>query len=207
MKVIIFYSIRKVVCHGIPNTRILNEGDSINVDVTNYFKGQHGDSSVMIYINKPHPEIKRLGDVTREAMFDAIKICKPGQKFSKIGQVIQEYVMSRGFYLVSEFTGHGVGKNVHMLPSVYHIGNNFNKNNLFLANQSEEVMKEGLAFTIEPIVCLKPYSELYIFQDNWSIFLPQNPSAQWEHTILITNTGHEILTKRENEKFPQNYYV
>lgn len=118
------YLIRLVVVHGIPNTRILQEGDSINVDITSFYKGYHGDTSLMIFKNKEKvdKEILKLSEVTREALFLAIKYCKPGEKISTIGKVIQEYVGVRGYNVVKEFSGHGVGTDVHMEPSILHFG-------------------------------------------------------------------------------------
>lgn len=185
-------SVNEIACHGIPNTRKLKNGDFVNFDVTAYYGGFIGDTSAMVMIGEPHPDIKKLIETTRKAMFTAIAICKPGEKISKIGEVIEEYIKSHGYTVCTEFIGHGVGKFMHMQPMVSHV-----------RNSSKYVMEPGMAFTIEPIVMKNPYKELYMWGDNWSIVCPDNPSAQWEHTILITEAGHEILTLRVDEEIPK----
>ncbi len=114
-------SVNEIVVHGIPNTRELLSGDTINVDVTNFKHGYHGDSSIMIFKDKPHEEVERLSKATRESMYKAISYCKPGENISVIGKVIYEYMLKKGFSVVKEFCGHGVGKQVHMDPYVYHL--------------------------------------------------------------------------------------
>jgi methionyl aminopeptidase len=184
-------SVNEVACHGIPNSRKLVKGDSLNIDVTAFYKGYHGDTSAMATVGEVHEDIKELIEVTRLSMFKAISICKPGEKISNIGKVIQEHVESKGFTVCKEFCGHGVGNYMHMQPMVSHYD-----------NDSTYKMEPGMAFTIEPIVMMYPYKQLYMWDDNWTVSSPYNPSAQWEHIIYITETGHEILTFRENETIP-----
>jgi methionyl aminopeptidase len=184
-------SVNEVACHGIPNARKLKKGDYVNIDVTAYYNGFHGDTSAMVIVEDTHEDIKELIAVTRQAMYNAIAICKPGEKISNIGKVIEEYVKSHGFTVCSEYCGHGVGKYMHMQPMVSHA-----------KNKSNFIMEPGMAFTIEPIVMMYPYKELTMWEDNWSVVCPYNPSAQWEHIIYITEKGYEILTFRENEDMP-----
>jgi methionyl aminopeptidase len=185
-------SVNEIACHGIPNTRKLKNGDFVNFDVTAYYNGFIGDTSAMVMIGDVHPDIKQMIEVTRNAMYMGINICKPGERIAKIGETIEEYVKYHGFTVCTEFIGHGVGKFMHMQPMVSHV-----------RNHSKYIMEPGMAFTIEPIVMMYPYKELYMWEDGWSIVCPDNPSAQWEHTILITEKGHEILTFREGEEFPK----
>lgn len=125
-------------------------------------------------------------------MFKAIQICKPGQSFKKIGEVIQEHANKHNFTVCEEFCGHGVGKELHMQPLVRHHSND---------NNCKEIMVVGQAFTIEPIILMFPYNELIMWEDDWTVVAPNNPSAQWEHCVLITENGYEILTKRNDEIF------
>jgi methionyl aminopeptidase len=184
-------SVNEVACHGIPNSRKLVKGDFINIDVTAFYKGYHGDTSAMATVGEVHDDIKELIEVTRLSMFKAISICKPGEKIANIGQVIQEFVESKSFTVCKEFCGHGVGNYMHMQPMVSHHD-----------NDSTYIMEPGMAFTIEPIVMMYPYKQLYMWEDNWTVIAPYNPSAQWEHIIYITEKGHEILTLREGESIP-----
>jgi methionyl aminopeptidase len=184
-------SVNEIACHGIPNSRKLINGDFVNFDVTAFYGGFIGDTSAMVMIGEVHPDIIKMIEVTRNAMFKAIAICKPGEKIAKIGETIEEYVRSFGYTVCTEFIGHGVGKFMHMQPMVSHV-----------KNSSKYVMEPGMAFTIEPIVMMYPYKEMFMWEDSWSVVCPYNPSAQWEHTILITENGHQILTLRENEDIP-----
>jgi methionyl aminopeptidase len=185
-------SVNEIACHGIPNLRKLKNGDFVNFDVTAYYGGFIGDTSAMVMIGGVHPDIQNLIKITRNAMYKGISICKPGEKIAKIGETIEEYVKSFGYTVCTEFIGHGVGKYMHMQPMVSHV-----------RNKSDYIMEPGMAFTIEPIVMMYPYKQLYMWEDKWSIVCPNNPSAQWEHTILITDNGYEILTLRENEDMPK----
>ena len=142
---------------------------------------------------KVHPEIHKLSKITRESMFVAIEACKPGMKFSQIGELITDYAESFGYFVNEEFGGHGIAHHLHMAPLVHH-----NRN----PNACQEEMKPGMAFTIEPILMKHSNFQYRQFKDGWTIQAPGVPSCQWEHIILITEEGHEILTLREGEKSP-----
>ena len=183
-------SVNEVVCHGIPNTRPLQDGDIVNLDVTAYFDGFYGDTSDMVLVGKNHSEeIKRLVKVTREAVWKAIKICKKGTKIKKIGEVIEEFVLSSGFAVCKEFLGHGIGSQMHQPPPIMNS-----------KNDVELTMQSGMTFTIEPIVMQNPKYELGIWEDGWTVVdMTGGLSAQYEQIILITDSEPEILTKREKD--------
>ncbi|EGR34224.1 methionine type i, putative [Ichthyophthirius multifiliis] len=184
-------SVNEVICHGIPNTRPLYNGDYINLDVTLYKHGVHGDNSLMVKVGNVHPKISKLIEVTQMAVYESIKICKPGVKFRKIGDICQEIANSNGFHVCELFTGHGVGKLLHMPPIVFHSKKS--------ESESPYTMQPGMVFTIEPIFCIEEGS-YYQWDDGMTVVSPYNPSAQWEHTILITDDGHEVFTLREGER-------
>ena len=140
-------SVNDVVCHGLPNSYVLKAGDFLNIDVVCHKNGFHGDNSAMVFVEdeqtKVHDDIKRLAKVTREAMFVAIDLCKPGTRFSTLGEVIEDYAHGHGYKVNEEFGGHGIGRDLHMAPLVHHLRTP-------MACRSE--MKPGMAFTIEPIL-------------------------------------------------------
>jgi len=136
-------SVNEVLCHGIPDNRPLRSGDSVNIDVTCFTHGCHGDNSLMVEIGEVHPDIKRLNQVTRYAMNQAIKICGPGVPYSEIGKTIEKIAKDFGFSVCPFFTGHGIGPEMHMGPYVYHV-----------ANKDKAKMNVGNTFTIEPIIML-----------------------------------------------------
>lgn len=190
-------SVNDVVSHGVPNNYVLKAGDYLNIDVVCYKEGFHGDNSAMVFLEdattEVNPDIRRLAAVTRESMFIAIDQCKPGQKFSKIGELIEDYAHGHGYKVNEEFGGHGIGQELHMAPLVHH-------QKTPMASSAE--MRPGMAFTIEPILHMAPSVQYVQFEDGWTMQSPGNPSCQWEHIILITEEGHEILTLREGEKLP-----
>jgi len=177
-------SINEVICHGIPDSTIVNEGDIINVDVTIYYDGVHGDCSETVLVGKVDPKIKDLVITTYTAWKAAIAHCKPGVKYNEIGGIIEDIVTAKGYTTVKEFCGHGIGRIFHAMPNVLHY-----KNNIRLG-----VMEPGHTFTIEPMICLgsnKPYH----WPDNWTVTTSDGlATAQFEHTLLITETGVEELT-------------
>ena len=179
----------EILCHGIPNNNQFKEGDIINFDLTVFYKGMFSDGSIMVSIGKISPIKKKLIEVTKKSLELGISICKPNIKISEIGKIIENYVKKEGFYICKEFSGHGIGKSIHMLPIVKHYNNN-----------DDLILKKGMTFTIEPIVLVKPYKQLFILDDKWSVYCPENLSAQFEHTIMITDNGFEILTKNKNKK-------
>ena len=190
-------SVNDVVSHGVPNNYVLRAGDYLNIDVVCFKDGFHGDNSAMVFLEdettKVHDDIKRLSKVTRDSMFLAIQNCKPGFHFHQIGEMIQDYAHEHGYTVNKEFGGHGIGKDLHMAPLVHH-------HSTPMANRSE--MKPGMAFTIEPILHIDPSVQYHQFEDGWTMQARGNPSCQWEHIVLITEAGNEILTLREGETLP-----
>jgi len=178
-------SLNHVVCHGIPSGRILNDGDIINVDVTAIVNDHHGDTSRMFCIGKTSVKAKNLIDATYESMMKATKILKPGIKLGDIGYEIQSYVEERGFSVVRDFCGHGVSNKFHEPPNVLHYGNK---------NTGIE-LTPGMTFTIEPMINSGKY-EVKVLTDGWTaVTKDKSLSAQFEHTIGITENGYEIFTE------------
>ena len=178
-------SLNYVVCHGIPSDRILNEGDIINVDVTAIVNEHHGDTSRMFCIGKTPVKAKNLIDTTYEAMMKAIKILKPNIKLGDIGYEIQSHVEEKGFSVVRDFCGHGVSTKFHEPPNVLHYG----KKNTGIE------LSPGMTFTIEPMVNSGKY-EVKVLADGWTaVTKDKSLSAQFEHTMGITENGYEIFTE------------
>lgn len=178
-------SINNVACHGIPDNRPLQKGDILNVDITVYFNGYHGDCSTMFNVDGGcDPEGERLITVTELCLMMAIKICKPNENISSIGNIIEEIANKHGYNVIPAFTGHGIGTYFHGAPDIYHFANNFYGK-----------MEPGMTFTIEPVLG-QGSKEVEILEDGWTaVTLDNSRTAQVEHTILITNGGCEILTK------------
>lgn len=178
-------SVNEVVCHGIPNSRPLQTGDIVNLDVTAFIDGFFGDNSEMAMIGDNHSHgVVQLVDVTRKAVWEAIKICKPGNAVKLIGKTIEEFVEGFGYAVCKEFIGHGIGIGMHMPPPIIHN-----------VNDVEAVMEPGMMFTIEPIVMENPKYQLAIWDDGWTIVdVTGGLSAQYEHTVLITEEGVDVLT-------------
>jgi methionyl aminopeptidase len=181
-----------VICHGIPAPFVvLKAGDIVNVDVTSYKNGFHGDSSRMYLVGGPEACAKEsieLVQVTRDALFAAIAEVAPGKKVGDIGAAIQEVVRrsGRGFGIVREYTGHGIGKQFHEPPQVLHIGR----------RGTGEVLKAGMTFTIEPMINGGSHKTSLSRVDGWTVRTSDGSlSAQWEHTVLVTEAGYEILTR------------
>ncbi len=182
-------SVNYVVCHGIPGTRKLKEGDIINVDVTVLKDGYHGDTSKMFTIGKPSILAERLIRITQECLYLGIEQVKPGAHFGDIGAVIQQYAEKNRFTVVREYCGHGIGKIFHEAPNVLHYGK----------PGSGEKMEPGMIFTIEPMINAGK-RDVKLLPDAWTVVTKDHSlSAQWEHTILVTDTGYEVLTKRSEE--------
>jgi len=176
----------EVVCHGIPSDKvILKEGDIFNIDVTTILNGYYGDTSKMYEIGDISPVAKNLVDVTRHCLELGIQQVRPGNYFGNIGYVINRYARSKGFSVVYEFCGHGVGLDFHEAPQVDHTAR----------KNTGEVMKPGMVFTIEPMINQGRPSTLIDRKDGWTArTIDKKLSAQFEHTILVTDSGHEILT-------------
>jgi methionyl aminopeptidase len=182
-------SINHQVCHGIPGPKKLKNGDIINVDITVIKDGYHGDTSQMFTIGKPSILAERLIKITQECLYIGIKQVRPGAHFGDIGAVIQKHAEANHFTVVREYCGHGIGKEFHESPNVLHYGK----------VGTGEIIEEGMIFTIEPMINAGK-REVKLLPDNWTVVTKDHSlSAQWEHTILVTKTGYEVLTKRPEE--------
>ena len=183
-------SVNHQVCHGIPSDdKILKESDIINIDVTVIKEGFHGDTSKMYHVGKPSILAERLCKVTQECMYQAISIVKPGLHIGNIGAVIQKHAYDNNFSVVKDYCGHGIGKNFHESPQILHYG---------IKNTGIR-LEEGMTFTIEPMINSGKY-KTKLLNDGWTVVTQDHSlSAQWEHTILVTNNGYEILTLRDEE--------
>ena len=178
-------SLNHVVCHGIPSNRILDEGDIINVDVTAIIEEHYGDTSRMFCIGKTPVKANNLIDATYESMMKAIRMLKPGLKLGDIGHEIQSYVEDKGFSVVKDFCGHGISTVFHEPPNILHYG----KKNTGIE------LNPGMTFTIEPMINAGKY-DIKVLDDGWTaVTKDKSLSAQFEHTIGITENGYEIFTK------------
>ena len=178
-------SVNHVICHGIPSpSKVLKDGDIVNIDVTVIKDGWHGDTSRMYYVGQPSVLARRLVETSREAMFKGIEVVRPGATLGDIGQAIQRFAESHGFSVVREYCGHGIGQIYHEDPQVLHYGQ----------AGSGLTLKKGMTFTIEPMINAgKPHTRL--LPDGWTVVTRDHSlSAQWEHTIAVTDDGFEILT-------------
>lgn len=186
-------SVNHVICHGIPSDKKLKNGDIINIDITVIKDGYHGDTSKMFIVGEPTILAERLIRITQECLYKALNIVKPGVKLGDIGHVIQQHAESHNYSIVREYCGHGIGKEFHEEPQVLHYGN----------PGSGEIIHAGMCFTIEPMVNAgKRHSKL--LKDEWTVVTKDRSlSAQWEHTLLVTDDGCEILTLRNDEAIPR----
>lgn len=182
-------SVNQQVCHGIPSDKKLKKGDIVNIDITIIKDGYHGDTSKMFCIDEVTPFAKKLIDVTHEALFLGIEQVKPGNTFGDIGYAIQKHAHSHRYSVVREFCGHGIGKDFHEEPHVMHYGK---------AGEGA-VFEPGMIFTIEPMLNMGK-RQIKVLGDKWTaVTKDRSLSAQWEHTILVTESGYEILTLRQEE--------
>jgi len=180
-------SLNHVVCHGIPSDRILDDGDILNVDVTAIVDDYHGDTSRMFCLGKTSVKANNLISTTYEAMMKAINILKPGIKLGDIGNEIQSYVESKGFSVVKDFCGHGISNVFHEYPNILHYGK----------KDTGIELESGMTFTIEPMINDGKY-DVKILDDGWTaVTKDKSLSAQFEHTIGITENGYEIFTKSD----------
>ena len=178
-------SLNHVVCHGIPSDRILDEGDIVNVDVTAIVDEHYGDTSRMFCIGKSSVKANNLVNATYESMMKAISVLKPGLKLGDIGHEIQTYVEDKGFSVVKDFCGHGISTIFHEPPNILHYG----KKNTGIE------LNAGMTFTIEPMINAGKY-DIKVLDDGWTaVTKDKSLSAQFEHTIGITENGYEIFTK------------
>jgi len=177
-------SVNHVVCHGIPSEKILKEGDIVNVDITSFVDGFHGDTSRTFCVGKVSVKAKNLVEITKEALERSIKILKPGIFLGDIGFEIQNFVEKNGYSVVRDFCGHGVGRNFHEEPNILHYGK----------KGTGPRLEEGMVFTIEPMINAGKY-ETKLLNDGWTaVTKDKSLSAQFEHTVGITNNGYEIFT-------------
>ncbi len=183
-------SVNEVVCHGIPGSRVLNPGDIINVDVTSYLPakhGFHGDTSATFYIGEPSAEAKKVVEVARHCLELGIAQVKDGTRLGDIGAAIQEYAEAQGCSVVRDYVGHGIGREFHCAPQVAHYG----------TRGSGKRIKAGMVFTIEPMINLGAY-QCEQLKDGWTVLTADRSlSAQFEHTVIVTREGCEVLTARK----------
>jgi methionyl aminopeptidase len=178
-------SVNHQVCHGIPGEKILKHGDIINIDITVIKDGYHGDTSRMFYVGEPSIQAKRLCETTYEAMWRGIAKVKAGATLGDIGHAIQSFAEGQGYTIVREFCGHGIGKKFHEEPQIVHYGK---------PGQGMP-LKAGMIFTIEPMINAGK-RDIRMLGDGWTVVTADHSlSAQWEHTVLCTETGYEILTQ------------
>jgi len=185
-------SVNEVVCHGIPDSRPLESGDIVNIDVTVYYKGYHGDVNETYPVGEINDESRRLIEAAYESMMKGIAICKPGVPVEEIGNVIEDYVNPLGFVPNRRYCGHGIGRLFHTDPCVCH----------YAHSKTPGVLKAGMVLTVEPMIQAgKSGDELW--PDDWTVVTKDGKrSAQFENTILITEDGAEILTKRTKDSYP-----
>ena len=189
-------SINHVVCHGIPGEKLLKDGDIVNIDVTAIVDGWHGDTSRMFFIGDVSVKSRNLVSATYDSMMKAISIVKDGTHLGDIGEIIQTHVEEKGFSVVKDFCGHGIGKVFHEAPNILHYG-----------KKGEGLkLKTGMVFTIEPMVNEGLYTTKML-NDGWTaVTKDKSLSAQFEHTIGVTNDGFEIFTKSK-KKYDQPPYI
>ncbi len=188
-------SINEVVCHGIPSDKALKNGDILNIDITVIKNGYHGDTSRMFVVGEPTIQGKRLCEITYECMWLGIAQIKPGAHLGDIGHVIQQHAEKAGYSVVREFCGHGIGKGFHEEPQVLHYGK----------PGTLEKLEAGMIFTVEPMINAGR-REVREMNDGWTIKTKDRSlSAQWEHTVLVTETGFEILTASPGMPAPPSF--
>lgn len=182
-------SVNHQVCHGIPSERTLKTGDIVNIDITVLKDGYHGDTSKMFFIGKISILAERLIRITQECLYLGIEQVKSGARLGDIGAAIQQHAEKNRFSVVREYCGHGIGKIFHEPPNVLHYGK----------QDTGEELKPGMIFTIEPMINAGK-REVKLLPDGWTVVTKDHSlSAQWEHTILVTEKGFEVLTKRPEE--------
>jgi methionyl aminopeptidase len=185
-------SVNQVVCHGIPGPKILKSGDIVNVDVTVIKDGFHGDTSKMYLVGQPSILAERLVRITRECLWIGIEMVKPGMLLGDLGYAIQSHAEKNNFSIVEEYCGHGIGRTFHTEPSILHFGR----------PSTGMAIREGMTFTIEPMINAGK-RHIKTLPDGWTVLTKDHSlSAQWEHTLLVTATGVEVLTLRKDEKSP-----
>lgn len=180
-------SVNHQICHGVPGDKVLKNGDTVNIDITVIKDGYHGDTSRMFHVGEVSIQAKRLSEITYQAMWLGINKVKPGATLGDVGYAIQTFTEKNGYSVVREFCGHGIGKKFHEDPQVLHYGR----------PSTGVKLVEGMIFTIEPMINAGR-REIKHMPDGWTVVTKDRSlSAQWEHTILVTSTGFEVLTVSE----------
>ncbi len=184
-------SVNHVVCHGIPGDKKLKDGDIVNIDVTVIKDGYHGDTSKMFLLGEPSIKAARLTEITYQCMALGIKMIKPGVQLGDIGHAIQKHAESQNYSVVREYCGHGIGRVFHEEPQILHYGQ----------KGTGMAVEKGMTFTIEPMINIGK-RHVKLLPDEWTVITKDRSlSAQWEHTILVTEDGYEVLTIRPDEEF------
>ncbi len=177
-------SVNQVVCHGIPGDKVLRDGDMVNIDITVIKNGYHGDSSRMFAVGAPPPHAEKLARITREAMWLGIQQVRPGAHLGDIGHAIQVFAEQNRYSVVREYCGHGIGRVFHEDPQVLHYG----------TPGTGVELQEGMIFTVEPMLNAGK-RHVKLMKDGWTVVTKDRSlSAQWEHTVLVTASGYEVLT-------------
>lgn len=185
-------SVNDVVCHGIPNKKAFKKGDIVNLDVTPILGGYHGDTNATFIVGAVSEELKKFVNTAREALWAGIKQVRPGNTLGDIGYAIQTLVEGQGYSVVIDYCGHGIGKGFHEDPVVLHVGR----------PKHGIVIKEGMTFTIEPMINIGSW-KTKVDKDGWTVrTVDGSLSAQFEHTILVTSKGYEVLTMQPGEVEP-----
>ncbi|EIJ36462.1 type I methionyl aminopeptidase [Thiothrix nivea] len=183
-------SVNHVICHGIPGDKKLKEGDALNIDITVIKDGYHGDTSKMFFVGEPSIAGKRLSQITQQCLYRGILEVHPGAPLGNIGKAIQKHAHANRYSVVEEFCGHGIGNQFHESPQILHY---------YSKDSDKIIIQPGMIFTIEPMIN-QGKRHLKILPDQWTAVTKDHKlSAQWEHTILVTEDGFEILTLREEE--------
>ncbi|HEY3736440.1 MAG TPA: type I methionyl aminopeptidase [Jatrophihabitans sp.] len=178
-------SVNEVICHGIPDDQVLQDGDIVKVDITAYIGGVHGDNCASFLVGNASQEVRDLHERTHEAMMRGIKAVAPGRPISVIGRVIESYAKRFGYGVVRDYTGHGVGPSFHTDPTILH----------YDEPRNDTELRPGMTFTVEPMITLGNGDDWYSWDDGWTILTKDGSwVSQWEHTVLCTEDGVEILT-------------
>lgn len=179
-------SVNHVVCHGIPDSRPFENGDIVNLDVTPILNGYHGDTNATVIVGEVSDRVVELVETAKEGMWKGIRTVKPGATLGDIGHAIQTYVEAKNFSVVVDYCGHGIGRNFHEDPMVMHVGK----------PGRGHVLREGMTFTIEPMINMGTAETVLDEKDGWTVYTADGElSAQFEHTLLVTSDGVEVLTQ------------
>ena len=178
-------SVNEVICHGIPDSRALQDGDIVNIDVTTYIGGVHGDTNATFFVGNVDPASQQLVHVTEECMWHGIEAVQPGRPISDIGRAIESHAKKYRYGVVKAFIGHGIGEQFHTDIQVLH----------YYDERANTIMRPGMTFTIEPMITIGSWQHKMVFDDNWTaITADGRRTAQYEHTILVTDDGFDVLT-------------